>query len=165
MSMANKVSRLMEVTRMRKSVVVTMVSVYGIAHTGYWNTVQNEVTAESLFREWPSPAIKHDGGRRSFIIKDYNSPKWQFLCRFWGIIVLFYILRHAYKNEHASWYLRLADVADTQQLFLIIQCKELSCKRAFWFPYHSWWQQAGGYQQKAIAFPDTFSLLSGWLPY
>ena len=41
------------------------------------------------------------------------------------------------KNEHASWYLRLADVADTQQLFLIIQCKELSCKRAFWFPYHS----------------------------
>lgn len=51
MSMANKVSRLMEVTRMRKSVVVTMVSVYGIAHTGYWNTVQNEVTAESLFRE------------------------------------------------------------------------------------------------------------------
>ena len=41
------------------------------------------------------------------------------------------------KNEHASWYLRLADVADTQQLSLIIQCKELSCKRAFWFPYHS----------------------------
>ena len=41
------------------------------------------------------------------------------------------------KNEHASWYLRLAYVADTQQLFLIIQCKELSCKRAFWFPYHS----------------------------
>ena len=41
------------------------------------------------------------------------------------------------NNEHASWYLRLADVADTQQLFLIIQCKELSCKHAFWLPYHS----------------------------
>ena len=28
-----------------------MISVYGIAHTGYWNTVQSEVTADNLFME------------------------------------------------------------------------------------------------------------------
>lgn len=51
MSIANKTSRLLEVMKKRKSVAITMVTVYGIAHTGYWNTIQSEVTADNLFME------------------------------------------------------------------------------------------------------------------
>lgn len=51
LSIANKTSRLLEVMKKRKSVAITMVTVYGIAHTGYWNNVQNVVTADNLFME------------------------------------------------------------------------------------------------------------------
>ena len=51
MSIANKTSRLLEVMKKRKSVAITMVTVYGIAHMGYWNTIQSEVTADNLFME------------------------------------------------------------------------------------------------------------------
>ena len=51
MSIANKTSRLLEVMKKRKSVAITMVTVYGITHTGYWNTIQSEVTADNLFME------------------------------------------------------------------------------------------------------------------
>lgn len=51
MSIANKTSRLLEVMKKRKSIAITMVTVYGIAYTGYWNTVQNVVTADNLFME------------------------------------------------------------------------------------------------------------------
>ncbi|MGM9778924.1 MAG: ATP-binding protein [Prevotella sp.] len=51
LSIANKTSRLLEVMKKRKSVAITIVTVYGIAHTGYWNNVQNVVTADNLFME------------------------------------------------------------------------------------------------------------------
>ena len=51
LSIANKSSRLLEVMKNRKSVAITMVTVYGIAHMGYWNTIQSEVTADNLFME------------------------------------------------------------------------------------------------------------------
>ncbi|MGM9704347.1 MAG: ATP-binding protein [Prevotella sp.] len=51
LSIANKTSRLLEVMKKRKSVAITIVTVHGIAHTGYWNNVQNVVTADNLFME------------------------------------------------------------------------------------------------------------------
>lgn len=47
----NKVSRLQEAVNGKKGILITLVTVYGLAHRGYWNEIQNVVTAEDLFKE------------------------------------------------------------------------------------------------------------------
>ena len=51
LALQNKIDRFQEHTRYKKTVMLTMITTHGIAHTGYWNMVQNEVTADDLFME------------------------------------------------------------------------------------------------------------------
>ena len=47
----HKMSCFCELTKTRKAVHLTMVTMYGVEHNAYWNRVQKEVTAEDLFKE------------------------------------------------------------------------------------------------------------------
>lgn len=46
----HKINKFTEATKTNKAIHLTMVTTYGIAHNAYWNLVQKEVTAESLFK-------------------------------------------------------------------------------------------------------------------
>lgn len=45
----HKVSRFINTTKTHKTIFLTLVTTYGVAHNTYWNSVQKEVTAEDLF--------------------------------------------------------------------------------------------------------------------
>jgi len=47
----NKMQVFRNETKTRHSLRLTMITVYGVAHTKYWNTIQNDLTAEDLFKE------------------------------------------------------------------------------------------------------------------
>lgn len=51
MILAHKIQRLVQTTKTRKALHLTMITVNGVAHNEYWGEVQSEVTAEDLFRE------------------------------------------------------------------------------------------------------------------
>ena len=46
----NKKTRLIEETKTRKAVHITMVTTYGLTRNAYYNNIQSEVTADDLFR-------------------------------------------------------------------------------------------------------------------
>ena len=50
-SMANKAERFCQTVGHGKSISLTMVTVNGIAKTGYWGDIHNSITAEDLFRQ------------------------------------------------------------------------------------------------------------------
>lgn len=49
-SLHHKAERFVTETGCRKSVSLTMVTVSGIAHTGYWSEIHNNITSEDLFK-------------------------------------------------------------------------------------------------------------------
>ena len=49
-SMANKAERFSQACGHGKSISLTMITVNGIAQTGYWSDIHNSITAEALFR-------------------------------------------------------------------------------------------------------------------
>lgn len=49
LSLAQKAAHVAEVKKKQKSIIFTMITVYGIAHAGYWNSIHNEATADALF--------------------------------------------------------------------------------------------------------------------
>lgn len=51
MNLAHKIQRLVQTTKTRKALHLTMITVNGVAHNEYWGEVQSEVTAEDLFHE------------------------------------------------------------------------------------------------------------------
>lgn len=51
MDLAHKIERLLQTTKTRKTLHLTMVTVNGVAHNEYWGEVQSEVVADDLFRE------------------------------------------------------------------------------------------------------------------
>lgn len=50
-NLAHKVQRLLQTTKTRKALHLTMITVNGVAHNEYWGEVQSEVTAEDLFHQ------------------------------------------------------------------------------------------------------------------
>ena len=40
-----------QVAKTRKAIHTTMITTYGVAHNGYWNNIQSEVTMDDLFKE------------------------------------------------------------------------------------------------------------------
>jgi AAA+ ATPase superfamily predicted ATPase len=46
----HKLVRFTEATKTRKAIHLTMVTTYGVTHNAYWNRVQEEVTADDLFK-------------------------------------------------------------------------------------------------------------------
>ena len=51
LDLAHKIERLLQTTKTRKTLHLTMVTVNGVAHNEYWGEVQSEVVADDLFRE------------------------------------------------------------------------------------------------------------------
>ena len=51
MKLAHKIQRLVQTTKTRKALHLTLVTVNGVAHNEYWGEVQSEVTAEDMFHE------------------------------------------------------------------------------------------------------------------
>ena len=49
-SLHHKAERFIAETGCKKSVSLTMVTVSGIAHTGYWSEIHNSITSEDLFK-------------------------------------------------------------------------------------------------------------------
>ena len=47
----NKIDIFQELTKYKKTLLLTMITTYGIEHNGYWSMVQNEVTSDDLFKE------------------------------------------------------------------------------------------------------------------
>ncbi len=47
--LAHKIERLLQTTKTRKTIHLTMVTVNGVAHNEYWGEVQSEVVADDLF--------------------------------------------------------------------------------------------------------------------
>ena len=47
----HKMARFSQAAPRRKSLLLTMVTTYGVAHNAYWNRVQSEVVADDLFSE------------------------------------------------------------------------------------------------------------------
>ncbi len=50
-NLMNKVDCIQEYTSHNKTIILTMITTYGIKHNGYWNIVQKEVTMNDLFKE------------------------------------------------------------------------------------------------------------------
>ncbi len=50
-NLRHKLARFGESISHRKSILLTMVTTYGVAHNAYWNRVQSEVVADDLFKE------------------------------------------------------------------------------------------------------------------
>jgi hypothetical protein len=50
-NLLNKIDRFQALTNYKKTVLLTMITPRGIEHNGYWSMVQNEVTADDLFKE------------------------------------------------------------------------------------------------------------------
>lgn len=50
-ALAHKIERLLQTTKTRKSLHLTMITVNGVAHNEYWGDVQSEVVADDLFHE------------------------------------------------------------------------------------------------------------------
>jgi len=51
MRLRNKAGTFVAVTKTRNAVHLTMITADGLAHTGYWGTVQSELSLEDLFGE------------------------------------------------------------------------------------------------------------------
>ncbi len=51
LNLSHKIERLLQTTKTRKTLHLTMITVNGVAHNEYWGEVQSEVLAEDLFRE------------------------------------------------------------------------------------------------------------------
>ena len=51
LDLAHKIERLLQTTKTRKTLHLTMVTVNGVARNEYWGEVQSEVVADDLFRE------------------------------------------------------------------------------------------------------------------
>lgn len=47
----NKIESVQEYTNHKKTIILTMITTFGIEHNGYWNIVQKEVTIDNLFKE------------------------------------------------------------------------------------------------------------------
>lgn len=47
----NKIDIFQELTKYKKTLLLTMITTHGIEHNGYWSMVQNEVTSDDLFKE------------------------------------------------------------------------------------------------------------------
>ena len=47
----NKIDVFHELTNYKKTLLLTMITIQGIEHNGYWSMVQNEVTGDDLFKE------------------------------------------------------------------------------------------------------------------
>ena len=50
-SLQNKVDCVQEYTRYKKTIILTMITTYGVEQNGYWNIAQKEVTMDDLFKE------------------------------------------------------------------------------------------------------------------
>ena len=50
-NLAHKVGRLLQTTKTRKTLHLTMITVNGVAHNEYWGEVQSEVVADDLFHK------------------------------------------------------------------------------------------------------------------
>lgn len=48
---ANRANRLAEFIDHKKSISIAMVTVFGIAQTGYWGDIHNSITAEELMKD------------------------------------------------------------------------------------------------------------------
>lgn len=51
LNLAHKIGRLLQTTKTRKTLHLTMITVDGVAHNEYWGEVQSEVVADDLFHE------------------------------------------------------------------------------------------------------------------
>lgn len=51
LNLMHKIERLMQVTKTKKALHLTMITVNGISHNEYWGIVQSEVVADDLFHE------------------------------------------------------------------------------------------------------------------
>lgn len=51
LNLAHKIDRLLQTTKTRKALHLTMITFNGVAHNEYWGEVQSEVTADDLFHE------------------------------------------------------------------------------------------------------------------
>lgn len=51
LNLAHKIDRLLQTTKTRKTLHLTMITVDGVAHNEYWGEVQSEVVADDLFHE------------------------------------------------------------------------------------------------------------------
>ena len=49
--MIERKERFREITKTRKALHLTMVTINGVVHNAQWGEIQNEVTAEQLFKE------------------------------------------------------------------------------------------------------------------
>ena len=50
-NLMNKLDCIQEYSNHKKTIILTMITTYGIEHNGYWNIVQKEVTMDDLFKE------------------------------------------------------------------------------------------------------------------
>ena len=50
-NLLNKIESVQEYTNHKKTIILTMITTFGIEHNGYWNIVQKEVTIDNLFKE------------------------------------------------------------------------------------------------------------------
>ena len=50
-NLLNKIDCVQEYTGHKRTIILTMITTYGIEHNGYWNIVQKEVTTDDLFKE------------------------------------------------------------------------------------------------------------------
>ncbi|GHT18617.1 hypothetical protein FACS189429_5380 [Bacteroidia bacterium] len=48
-TLRNKRAAFRTETKTRKTLYLTMITTYGVAHNAYWNNIQSEVTMENLF--------------------------------------------------------------------------------------------------------------------
>lgn len=51
LNLVHKIDRLLQTTKTRKALHLTMITFNGVAHNEYWGEVQSEVTADDLFHE------------------------------------------------------------------------------------------------------------------
>lgn len=50
-NLLNKIESVQEYSNNKKTIILTMITIYGIEKNGYWNIVQKEVTIDDLFKE------------------------------------------------------------------------------------------------------------------
>ena len=50
-NLLNKIESVQEYSNHKKTIILTMITTYGIEKNGYWNIVQKEVTIVDLFKE------------------------------------------------------------------------------------------------------------------